>query len=518
YNAMCGFFVRVTTDVANRRFSKLQEIDRAIYTWFDQVSAHNEQLSASPHTPVLKQLLVDSDEEHVALIEKTKKKPGVLPFDTSTLDQEEVRQLTALWRSLVSGEGKIQLIGDKSYRKRMLSDLAKILNTTTGRKLLTFLNTESESEQDTGTRNLLTNIYIGQRTGQLPTSVTSQLPTQLQDSGVSRSQPLDDSKAYMQDPVNLNGAGRPQGFYGALTRRGFQTAVLNEKKGVVYQGKKYEFGEGTGAFVHVDTNGGPSSLTGSPGQDSEIISPRFITLAHELGHSANQRAGAGTAGAMGRYDDLFTMSGNATDVAKTDWDDPEEMLNILNVENAVRSESGLVDRTSHKTPEGLKRSRRILSIRQQVTAQFGVADRPDSFRCFDRASQGLWFTATGDAFGRELVRVRNSLENDGHWNTVRGLLQNFLGMNAGNEKSAFAQAAFGEMNRLVGLKGGRDALKPTDQGKFDTVTIDVNNNLGGIVGNTANYLLLLNQIFGVQGAAGGRVDFLGNGSPILNWN
>jgi hypothetical protein len=126
-----------------------------------------------------------------------------------------------------------------------------------------------------------------------------------------------------------------------------RTSAWGGKKGFSHKGKKYTYNtKGTGAFV---TSFADKSI--HPGKDSgnQILSPSWVTTGHELGHAANMKAGSSTIKTTGAL--MTSLAGGGKD--SDNWDNTEELLNIENVENALRSESGQSERLGHRPPEWL---------------------------------------------------------------------------------------------------------------------------------------------------------------------
>ena len=91
-----------------------------------------------------------------------------------------------------------------------------------------------------------------------------------------------------------------------------------------------------------------------------------MTLGHELGHAANFRTGSTTL----KQNKLMGLSPHE------EWDNPEELLNIENVENALRSEAGLTERFGHRPPEYLQKlAPKVRNILRKPLDMLGKHDR-----------------------------------------------------------------------------------------------------------------------------------------------
>jgi hypothetical protein len=74
-----------------------------------------------------------------------------------------------------------------------------------------------------------------------------------------------------------------------------------------------------------------------------------VTLGHELGHTANMRAAAANIGKKAHtHLDLITAMSGGNEEAGKRWDNAEELINIENIENALRQESGQTQRQGHQ--------------------------------------------------------------------------------------------------------------------------------------------------------------------------
>lgn len=358
YNAVAG--TRDSPEAFQTNFNRLQAVDRAIYTWYAQVSRDNQRLEGNPHHGTIKALMAAAEREHEELIEASKGMAEVLPMDTTGLEGPELAQLKTLWQDIVNNRGKIKLVGTEAYNKRILAELGKILSTPTGRAMLRFLNTAREGEVPESAEAELSNVYIGERRDQLPDRVQEASP-QVEDAHASEAQPLnvDDSETtrkldaltgVTRTPIDPLAPPDPV-QYPAVTADNMhmvRDAAWGGLKGFTHGGKKYEFNTtGTGAFV----SSFPAEAV-HPGRDpgNEVMTPGWTTLGHELGHAANMKAGSSTIEFKSHFDDELVVGMAGSAEAGKKWDNAEELLNIENVENALRDESGLSEREGHQPP------------------------------------------------------------------------------------------------------------------------------------------------------------------------
>lgn len=335
-------------------FRALQKVERAVHGWFDQFTGANQKFGHDANVTLMNDLLDKVESEHTSMIDQSKDLTDVLPFDTTGLPDKVVTDMKAIWQDIVNNRGKIQLIGSAAFNRQALSHLGRILSTPTGRQMLQFLNSSPAKGYKKGETPELTNIYIGEKVSQLPSKVRDQSPD-LADRDRAEAQPLNISEGGGRSVESMTAVSSTKPFFkpnsddyptvDASDISVIRNALMGGKKGFVYNGKKYTFNEKrTGAFV---TNVKDASLHPGKGTGNQILSPTWVTLAHELGHAANMRGGGTTL----KANELSGLGGSGPEAEK--WDNPEELLNIENIENAIRREAGLTERFGHRPPDWL---------------------------------------------------------------------------------------------------------------------------------------------------------------------
>lgn len=338
----------------NNVFKAMQKVERAVYKWFDNFTKTNQKFGDNAHAAKMNDLLSKLEVEHRTMIDGSKNLTEVLPFDTTGLTGTELTAMKTLWQDIVNKRGKIQLVGSDEFNQKTLSHLSRILSTPTGRQMLTFLNSPPPTGYKQGEEPRLTNIYIGETLAQLPQAVKTASP-ELEDRNRAEAQPLniDEDRGRTVESMTAVTSKKfffkpKKGDYPTIDPQniaGIRDAMMSGKKGFVYNKRKYKFNKNrTGAFV---TNVEHSSLHPAKGTGNQIQSPTWVTLAHELGHAANMRGGGTTLKAT----ELSSLGGTGAEAEK--WDNPEELLNIENIENAVRKEAGLTERFGHRPPDWL---------------------------------------------------------------------------------------------------------------------------------------------------------------------
>jgi NleD-like pathogen effector protein (putative zinc metallopeptidase) len=331
------------------RLELLWALEQAIYGFYrDRASA---KLKGDDVDAVGK-LLQEAEDEYADVIDAYGL--HMLPVDTTGWPQADVAEATALWFSIAESRGRILVAGTTGYRKRTFANLAKIMRTPTGRRLLAYLN-KGTAKQDIGKR-----VYI-----------SDELPPELATSGLdvnkkSYARGLRERAKFATDKAQdvKHTATKPrrikaskyqavQGPFGFanVAPTDLEEAIWTGKKGFTVTGQPgfFTFGKGaTGAFVHTirawDIEQDIPNLQGHIS-----YTPEFITLAHELGHAMHHLAGATTGGTT--LDAVLRPAGSLD----TDWSNAEEVFTIMGIDNPIRREAGLDYRAKHAgLPSGRK--------------------------------------------------------------------------------------------------------------------------------------------------------------------
>jgi hypothetical protein len=107
--------------------------------------------------------------------------------------------------------------------------------------------------------------------------------------------------------------------------------------------------QGTGSYVQIQNTPPPvtkgeyeSGIHGEP-----IFAPKFVTLAHELGHARHNLRGKTKQSSWDRLDVQNPLLGHEDEQGK--WTNPEEYENITREENPIRLEHNLPQRKYHAT-------------------------------------------------------------------------------------------------------------------------------------------------------------------------
>lgn len=351
YNEVAG---EATPEGFQARFIRLQAVERLTYRFLANVSDAHQLIRGHNRSAMVKDLLAEAEREHEVLVDAAKDIETVLPFDPGALAGQDLADARALWRDIVSSHGNIKVSGSAGYTRRVLSELAKIMSTGTGLRLLKFLNAPKTGED--GAPIAISQIFIGETLAALPEDVRAASPD-VEESDKSKAQVL--GIGLDQDKTEVHEA-RETPITGDHDRPSVEThpvvgpgagmgahfdAVVGGKRGFVHGNAKYDFAPGTGSFV---TSNPGEALNGNAA-GNEIHTPGWVTLGHELGHSANMKAGATTISHKAGLSDLANgLAGGEQESEK--WDNSEEQLVIENVENKMRDESGQALRSGHRAP------------------------------------------------------------------------------------------------------------------------------------------------------------------------
>ena len=342
------------------RLKRLRTLDTAIYAWFAANPAPD--LDALADGPLLKGLLKESYTEHAEIVDGIRQRAASgaadLPIDVTGMTPSEVRAVRRLWRSLANRRGQLRIDdADPAFAKRMWGELAKLLQTQTGRDVVGHLDARRGFSADKRIE------------------IVPELPADLQQASETESS-YAVATASLTD-ANFRGhelsADRSvaSGTYPAVAGPDDITrAVLAGACGIEVNGVSYTFGAGSAAYVKVvSADGAPSPHKMAGPQQNEVIDPEFVgTLGHELGHAMKIRAGA-----LAPNDDSAVLAAFEADEGERKlWSDrAEEFININAIENRIRSEHGIPLRKYHKPLASVTaalRTRQLFALYQAARA------------------------------------------------------------------------------------------------------------------------------------------------------
>lgn len=333
------------------RLGLLRRIDRQIYRWF--ATHRTDSLDTQTYTELLEEVLHQTEEEHADIVDRLRKgtlegEGGLLPIDVSDLKQEEIEPVSKLWTSLVGRDGNIQVDHqNQGFEKKTYAQLAKLLQSAMGRQVIGYLDrsqrTKGEDERVMIVPQLPTELANKDKDGSSFASATRRL----HDKDFAGHMFVDEPNADDRDFQTMDG---PEDL---------TTAVLQGRRGVRLNGKKYLFGEGSGAYIKMDQYEAKHRMVGE--HQNQILTPEFVTLGHELGHAMKMRAGA-----MAPTKDSTVFGAlEGDEMEQRLWDNAEEIININGIDNKIREEHGVERRKYHKPLEsvrGIQRQQELIQL------------------------------------------------------------------------------------------------------------------------------------------------------------
>jgi hypothetical protein len=347
-----------TDQDCSARMAALKAIDVAIYAWFP--NAAGDSIADKKGAKAMLQLMKKAELAHEQLVDATKDDTNVLPFDTTGLDGTQLAARKKIWTELNDGTSQIELGGTEKFQKRTRAQLAKMLQTGTGAKMLEFLSTKPNGAGPTD-RLVLAD--------KLPDDLLSNPRIKQNNPNCSFALDLSDVK----DDKNMigsqaTGTEDANEFPTLTSAADLQQAILDRKKGVIYKGRKFTFSKGSGSVVKTVPSRKDSEDSNTTGiGNQEVLTPPFITLGHELGHAINIRSGATGQDHAELMHGLASKAKNGGTMNDEEvsqrWTNSEEFFNISNFENGLRADSGLALRDAHKTRSGLASLDRVNDVR-----------------------------------------------------------------------------------------------------------------------------------------------------------
>lgn len=349
---------RVATDNTQlaARIRLLGELDDHVYRWFGALASTD--FDTEPRALFMRDLMEELDAEHVNVV-RAAAAAGVVPVYGAGLSVAEQTRAAALWTSVSSGAGSLQIEGggDAAFEQKTLSSIAKMLHTGTGRDVIGFLDRPPPPPGGappgvTGA-NLPVHPGWGMRLTGYETFIIPETRA-LQQAGIAGATGTGESSA--NRPLSqVHGAGAGQSGYTKLLAppavladypvvadaAQYNRALLGGRPGfAIAQGgatEYYAFGTGEGNAIVMQYG---QFARGLGAGNVEVISPDFVLLAHEMGHAVRVRGGGYAA------DEQFGWFG----VNMPTWQNrAEEMSNVIGIENPVRQESGITERSTYNT-------------------------------------------------------------------------------------------------------------------------------------------------------------------------
>lgn len=449
------------------RLRILNSLDKKLYGWLN--NRPSKDLANVSNSDLIHDLLKKSNTEHERIIDAIKDQADMLPIDTKGMSSVEINQVKDLWQSIIAGSGNIKVLGNKKFEKRTFSQLAKILQTPTGRQLLTYLDDTQKTGANRDDRIIilekLTEEYAHIEEGR---TSESSYAMSLNSFKPDNTPETEKNSHMMGFGSNLNGAPDENQYQAMNNAKDLNTAILSGAKGITANGQKMTFGEGSGAIVKITDNDVKTEKMAGENKN-EVIDPTFVTLAHELGHAFKMRAGA--------LADNGSLSTPFEQTLETNTDEqmlwskkPEEFLNIQGVENPVREESGMQRRKYHKPLGSVIAYKRFAKLRDIL---WGVSNK-DKLAIEIPAWQQL---------NQLLNTSKNSLGDNNIYNPLKVQIQNINAVVDDNAiKQHKAQILNNSVNTIKDTAGDEDFNKyVTRSREYRGLMIYVRNNWDTLV-------------------------------------
>lgn len=328
------------------RFQKLWSIDTKIHAWF--TARQVPDLLAVKNGKEMKALLLETERERDVVVGKLIKAGAPVPMAGFGANENQP-QLEALWTGIAAGtDNKLKVRGSDADRTQLLSRLAAIMQTPTGRAFLSFVSQHSPKAVELMFSDVAPAAEGG---GSMPSAYAAKLTGAGAGERVS---PPAGTELSKQDPSGLAAEL-------ATTARDFMVtnllpAVVAKNAGTAPPTRTQQAlgkPENAAAVVSRAKPLEKDREKLSTARGAEVLTPTFITLMHELGHALKIAVG-------GYLPDDATLMQHFIDGMPADqkkyWNmvtgNPnmlEELVNVLGIENPVRAESGLGSREIYQS-------------------------------------------------------------------------------------------------------------------------------------------------------------------------
>ena len=239
----------------------------------------------------------------------------------TNLSPKKEKQTQKLWHSLRTSSGNMKVEGSTAFKKQAMSGYLHMLRGNHGRGMLKELN---KPQASVAHNIILSNNHLANYT-------------------------LD---------------GKP-GEHSA----GSWASSIGD---VRYGNKNGENGIGTGSYVQIQNTPPPatkgeyeSGIHGEP-----IFAPKFVTLAHELGHARHNLRGKTKQNAWYGVHAQNPLNGRADEQGK--WSNPEEHENITHEENPIRLEHNLPKRKYHATIDSGRSTGNRINMDAQLVRMYAL--------------------------------------------------------------------------------------------------------------------------------------------------
>ncbi len=324
------------------KLSAMNMLQRSIYSWFDLAkrSKMRKEHIEFPNIGLMDELIKETDEEHVTLVNQTRQISGEVPIDTNGMSQKDIALVMKLWKSIIKEKGNLKVTGSDEFKDRQYANIAKLLQGSSGRQLVQSI----DKRFWWGNKS----VTIGEDFANNPALKGEKQPegsyTFASQKGQEQLLTLDEptlmdeltEKTYSRHKEDGGLAAGIENTIRGGKHVGFQIAGENNY---------HRFNWGSNALLRMDdSEEGHSDLIDA--SEDNIINPEFITLGHELGHAMRMQRGTGLSKLGGTLGGLNSLGVNTKEDQER-WTNPEEFVNITQVENPIRKEHGISERAFH---------------------------------------------------------------------------------------------------------------------------------------------------------------------------
>lgn len=301
---------RNTRVALHAQFKMIHDLENRINTFLTANATTISDVERSELFGILGQ----TETLHIALSGRLAAHGHDMWLGDTNLSPKTQRQTQALWHSLRTNSGNMKVEGSTAFKKQAMSGYINMLRGNHGRGMLKEMN---------------------------------------------KPQPTVDHNVIISDNHLANYA--LAGKAGQHDTGSWASSIGN----IRHDNQDAENGTGTGSFVQIHNSHAPATKGEHESgiHNEPIFAPKFITLAHELGHARHNLRGKTKENAWYGVHPQNPLHGHNDEQGK--WSNPEEYENITHEENPVRQEHNMPKRKYHATID----SARATSNRINMSAQ-----------------------------------------------------------------------------------------------------------------------------------------------------
>jgi hypothetical protein len=308
---------RNTKVALHAQFKMIHDLETRINTFLSANATTISDVERSELFNILRQ----SETLHIALSGRLAAHGHDMWLAGTNLSPKKQRQTQALWHSLRTDSGNMKVEGSAGFRSQAMSGYLHMLRGNHGRGMLKEMN---------------------------------------------KPQPTADHNVIISDNhlANYTLAGKA----GQHDNDSWASSIGQ----IRHNNQDAENGTGTGSFVQIHNTVAPatkgeyeSGIHGEP-----IFAPKFITLAHELGHARHNLRGKTKQNAWYGVHAQNPLHGHDDEQGK--WSNPEEHENITHEENPVRLEHNMPKRKYHATIDSARATANRINMSAQLDHIFAM--------------------------------------------------------------------------------------------------------------------------------------------------